>query len=61
MRGQILVLNTPHFVVTDENGRFRLAGLPAGKFIVKAWIDSTTTHERPVELLPSATLRVDFP
>jgi len=61
MRGQILVLNTPHFVVTDENGRFRLAGLPAGKFIVKAWIDSTTTHERSVELLPGATLRVDFP
>lgn len=61
MRGQILVLNTPHFVVTDESGRFRLAGLPAGKFTVKAWIDSTTTRERPVELLPGATLTVDFP
>lgn len=61
MRGQILVLNTPHFVVTDESGRFRLAGLPAGKHIVKAWIDSTTIHERTVDLVTGATLTVDFP
>src|SRR5256714_14500302 len=30
MRGLILVLNTPYFVITDESGRFRLSGLPAG-------------------------------
>src|SRR3954449_1254809 len=28
MRGLILVLNTPHFTVTDEQGRFRLPKLP---------------------------------
>src|SRR5439155_1298283 len=37
MRGLILVLNTPHFVVTDANGRFRLGGLPAGQYTLKAW------------------------
>ena len=26
MRGLILVLNTPYFVITDESGRFRLGG-----------------------------------
>src|SRR4026209_3006043 len=47
MRGLILVLNTPHFVMTDESGRFRLSGLPAGHYTLKAWSDSKTTREKP--------------
>jgi plastocyanin len=61
MRGLILVLNTPYFVITGEDGRFRLSGLPSGKYTLKAWIDSRTTHEQPVELKSSARLHVDFP
>jgi plastocyanin len=61
MRGLILVLNTPHFVMTDTNGHFRLGGLPAGRYILKAWIDSKTTLEKPVELKHGQTLRVEFP
>lgn len=61
MRALILVLATPYFVVTDPDGRFRLTGLPAGRYTLKVWIDSTTTLERPVELTTDATLRVDFP
>src|SRR4026209_2231697 len=47
MRGLILVLNTPHFVMTDNAGRFRLDKLPAGRYTLKAWIDSRTTREKP--------------
>src|SRR2546423_7735091 len=61
MRGLILVLNTPHFVVTDANGRFRLGGLPAGSYTLKAWIDSKSTLEKPVHLKNGETLHVDFP
>jgi plastocyanin len=61
MRGLILVLNTPYFVVTDTQGRFRLNGLPSGHYTLKAWIDSKTTREQPVELKSGATLRTDFP
>jgi plastocyanin len=61
MRGAILVLNTPHFVLTDSEGRFRLNGLPSGRYILKAWVSSKTTHERPVELKSGSTLHVDFP
>ena len=60
MRGLILVLATPHFATTDENGRFRLSGLPAGHYTLKAWVDSRTTRERPVDLKPGSTLHVDF-
>lgn len=61
MRGLILVLATPHFTITDADGRFRLEGLPAGKYVLKAWLDSKTTLERPVELKDGAPLAVDFP
>lgn len=61
MRALVLVLATPHFVTTDEEGRFRLKGLPAGRYILKAWVDSRTTHEKPVDLKSGSTLQVDFP
>ncbi len=61
MRGIILVLATPHFVVTDDEGRFRLTGLPAGRYTLKAWLSSKTTRERPVELSDGMNLHVDFP
>ena len=61
MRGLILVLDTPYFVVTDADGRFRLSRLPAGHYTLKAWIDSKTTRERPVELKSGETLHIDFP
>jgi plastocyanin len=61
MRGLILVLATPHFVVSDQEGHYRLGGLPAGRYTLKAWIDSKTTLERAVELQDGVTLNVDFP
>jgi plastocyanin len=61
MRALILVLDTPYFVVSDPQGRYRLDGLPPGKFVLKVWLDSRTTLERPVELGSAATLRADFP
>src|SRR6266581_6126047 len=61
MRGLILVLNTPYFVMTNPDGRFRLNGLPAGRYVLKAWIDSKTTREQSVELRNGETMHVDFP
>src|SRR5215471_2351575 len=61
MRGLILVLSTPYFVMTDTAGRFRLDKLPSGRYMLKAWIDSRTTREKPVELKEGQTHRVDLP
>ena len=61
MRGLILVVDTPYFVVTDTAGNFRLAGLPGGHHVVRVWLDSRTTRSQPVDLRAGETLRLDFP
>jgi len=61
MRGIILVLDTPYFVLSDMGGNYRLSGLPAGHYTLKAWLDSKTTRERQVELKSGTALHVDFP
>jgi plastocyanin len=61
MRGLILVLATPYFMLTDTEGHYRLEGLPAGQYKLKVWLDSRTTLERTVELQGNGTLHEDFP
>lgn len=60
MRGLILVLETPHFIISDTDGRFRLSGLPTGHYVLKAWLSSKTILETPVDLKSNATLQVNF-
>jgi plastocyanin len=61
MRGTILVLDTPYFRKTDTTGAYRIEGLPAGSFTLKAWVDDHDVREQAVELRDGAVLRVDFP
>jgi plastocyanin len=60
MRGYVVVLDTPHFTTTEAEGRFRLAGLPPGKYTLKAWLNPKTIWQQPVELAAGAVLRVNF-
>src|SRR5882762_892575 len=60
MRGLILIVDTPHFITTGEDGSYRLSGVPPGQYVLKVWLSSKTTLERPVEVKADATLRVDF-
>ena len=60
MRGTILVLDTPYFQKTDAAGRYRLENLPAGRWVLKAWIDDGAVLERPVELRDGTHLHINF-
>lgn len=60
MRAAILVLATPYFAVTDAAGRYRLEGVPPGRYRLKAWIDSRTTREQPVAISAGDALTVDL-
>jgi plastocyanin len=60
MRGLILVLDTPYFARTQTNGIYELTDLPAGRYVLKAWIDEKHVYEKPVELNAGQSLHVDF-
>jgi plastocyanin len=60
MRGTILVLDTPYFQKTDTAGRYRIDHLPAGRFVLKAWVSESDVRQQAVDLKDGATLHVDF-
>lgn len=39
MTGYIVVLTTPYFAQAGEDGRFSIAGVPAGSYVVHVWHD----------------------
>ena len=41
MSGVVLVQDHPYMAVTDEDGRFELKDLPAGKLTIKVWQEKT--------------------
>ena len=60
MRANILVLDTPYFVTTTPEGTFKLENLPAGSYVLKAWVDDKDVRSLTVELKAGETLKVDF-
>ena len=61
MRALILVLDTPYFVLTDAAGNYQLKDVPPGHYTLKAWVDSRSTLEHPVEVPKGGKVRLDFP
>ena len=58
MEAFIVVLDTPYFAVTDQDGAFSIDNVPAGDYTVKVWHEKlrfakqtvSITNESPVEL-----------
>jgi plastocyanin len=54
MLGYIVVVDTPHFAKTDEQGVARIDGVPSGDYGLAAW----TPRARPTALPPTRQLAV---
>jgi hypothetical protein len=54
------VLDHPYFAVTDENGRFTLADVPAGEYQVVSWHERFGTRETHVSVGPKQTAETSF-
>ena len=60
MRAQIVVVDTPFFVVTDAKGNFTLPNLPAGSHTFHVWLDPKESFEMTVDLKEGVTAKVDW-
>jgi len=60
MHGYFVVLPTSHYAVTDEAGRFSLAGLPPGKYTLTAWHEQFGSQTQEVTIAGSETKTVNF-
>jgi len=49
MTAHVLVLKTPFFIRPDEDGKFRLQGLPAGKGTLRIWQDKARPWSMEVD------------
>lgn len=60
MEGFVVVLDTPHFAVTDASGRFEIKGVPPGKYKLVAWSEKLKSVQQEVTAESGKTLTVDL-
>jgi hypothetical protein len=60
MNAFILVFSHPFFAVADEEGRYRIDGIPPGTYNVIAWSDRTSLEAKAVTVAEGAIAQLDF-
>jgi plastocyanin len=58
MRAWIIVAAHPYYAVSDENGRFRLPGLPPGPHVLEVWHELLGTRRLPISVGREGEVRV---
>jgi plastocyanin len=59
MRAAVLVLDTPHFAVVDEDGSFAITGVPPGDYELIAWHADLDQQDFAVTVRAGATERIE--
>jgi hypothetical protein len=52
MQGYFIVLSTPFFSVTGDDGGFTLPELPAGHYTISAWHETLGTQSQEIDIKP---------
>jgi hypothetical protein len=60
MAAYIGVQDHPYFVVTPENGEYRIENLPPGEYVIEAWHERYGTQTQTVTVAESGEARADF-
>jgi len=60
MKAWYFVMDHPWFAVTDRKGRFRINGLPAGKYTLAAWHEELDEQTMEVTVKATGSPRVKF-
>ena len=60
MLAYVVVLETPHFAVTDATGGFEIRGVPPGEYLLWAWHEKKDGLEREIRLEGGQVLDLDL-
>jgi plastocyanin len=60
MSAYVLVFNHPFFALSDDAGRYEIAGVPAGSYTLKVWSELGTASARRVAVTEGGTVEADF-
>lgn len=60
MHAYVFVQKHPYYAVTDENGRFRLTGVPPGQYELRLWHESLGETARRVAVEPNGEASVTY-
>ena len=56
----VLVLENPYFASTDENGNYKISGIPPGTYKLKAWQERLPADEREITVPADGVVKADF-
>lgn len=56
----VLVLENPYFATTDEDGHYKITGVPAGAYKLKAWHERLPADEQEITVPADGEVKVDF-
>jgi plastocyanin len=60
MSAFILVFNHPYFTITDDDGRYRIDGVPPGPYNVIAWNEGLASEPRPIAVPEGGIAELEF-
>jgi plastocyanin len=60
MNAFILVFSHPFFTLTDDEGRYRIDGVPPGTYNVIAWNEGLASDPKPIVVAEGSAAELDF-
>ncbi len=60
MKAYVFAMDHPFFAVTDQEGHFKIEGLPPGKYTVEAWHEEFGELEAEATVGPTGSTELDF-
>jgi plastocyanin len=60
MLAYVVVVETPHFAVTGDDGTFEIRGVPAGKYLLWAWHEKKDGLEKDIVVEAGKVLDLDL-
>lgn len=60
MKAYLFVMDHPYFATTDERGRFRIEGLPAGEYTLEAWHEEFGKRQAQITVDANGAANTDF-